>query len=397
MFVFRYSQLNSSASSLIKKYDTRIPRSLHDRPKEMVEHCVKKLKLAELSAPSDVVSLGNSIYSVKGEVQPQYLVDLSAPSCECHDWSASIYPCKHFFMVFIHTNQDFSVLPEHYRCNPWMTLDKEVMVKELLESGSSCADAECSNAISSSSVDSIHMEEVVEDKDLNLKCREVLKELTNFTYINTSDEVAKDMLLSLNTIKSTVRSLLPKKSGLIISPQPARKKPIKRQPHSDVLPRKYKRRRQNHNVEFSHDKTPVLIGIDEQACSILVTENAVEQDITSIHAQPDLYMETNSLPVPIAILEEGYLLTDIEINAVLKIFNKQWPDVKTHDCLMSQRRLGFDRARVDDFSRYCQIINDPVACHWIAVTNIPVPNQQVKVFDSLGMQLGTHMLKAIAS
>ena len=118
----RYSQQNVSMSSLSKPYASDVPQFLHNRPRQLISHCLESIQLSSTISKKQIAKKDTSTYLVKGS--QQYQVDMAAPSCSCLAWCMSSYPCKHMFAVTHHYGEN---LPDNYLSNPWFTLDRFVV------------------------------------------------------------------------------------------------------------------------------------------------------------------------------------------------------------------------------------------------------------------------------
>lgn len=125
-FLFRYSKSNAQSSSAAKSYSVAIPAWLHNRPRDMIAHCMPRLDDARLVSVSAHGSDLN-LYTVKGNSEHQYEVSLSPVNRTCYDSCRSVYPCKHIFAVMYFADVSFDTLEVAYRDNPWFTLDNSAM------------------------------------------------------------------------------------------------------------------------------------------------------------------------------------------------------------------------------------------------------------------------------
>jgi hypothetical protein len=103
-----------------------------------VEHCLKRLVYAD-EATINTINQNTGIFSVKSETNNCYYKvhfnsknDENIPSCECLDWQKNYLPCKHILSV-IHANNEWewSNLPACYRESPYLTIDSEVIFKQV--------------------------------------------------------------------------------------------------------------------------------------------------------------------------------------------------------------------------------------------------------------------------
>lgn len=102
----RYLNVNIKASSYYNRYNESLPPFLHNRPKEFVDHCRKRLVTAD--EVQDKIVAGEGIFTVQSSTDPYttYVVtlgtDTEIPSCQCHDWMHSHWPCKHMLAIVMH-------------------------------------------------------------------------------------------------------------------------------------------------------------------------------------------------------------------------------------------------------------------------------------------------------
>lgn len=113
------------ASSNFKSYDASIPNYLHNRPRTVVEHCMKRLHSTDQFGSGDINGTSKS-YTVKS-TEKTYQVTMGSekelPSCTCEDFRRNFLPCKHFFAVFKFSNQSWRNLSPLYIESPYLNLD----------------------------------------------------------------------------------------------------------------------------------------------------------------------------------------------------------------------------------------------------------------------------------
>lgn len=113
------------ASSNFKSYDASIPNYLHNRPRTVVEHCMKRLHSIDQFGSGDINGTSKS-YTVKS-TEKTYQVTMGSenefPSCTCEDFRRNFLPCKHFFAVFKFSNQSWRNLSPLYIESPYLNLD----------------------------------------------------------------------------------------------------------------------------------------------------------------------------------------------------------------------------------------------------------------------------------
>lgn len=136
IFPFSYVELNTKFSSLYRRYSGKVPKYLHDRPRDFVIHCMDRIDNAselqgKLVMKADIQSknfqlkssLSSSVYHL------QFSGENGWPRCTCPDFSLTCFPCKHFFyIVQKYPEASWNHLPQSYRNNVFFTLDENAML-----------------------------------------------------------------------------------------------------------------------------------------------------------------------------------------------------------------------------------------------------------------------------
>lgn len=101
---------------------------------------MKNLSSADYSCPIDVNQLPDGTFEIKSEADEQqwYHVHLGNdkdnlwPSCSCPSFRSSRLPCKHFFVIFKHTDKTWHDLSSNFRNSPYLTLDNDFLSAGIL-------------------------------------------------------------------------------------------------------------------------------------------------------------------------------------------------------------------------------------------------------------------------
>ena len=95
-----------------RAYNTHVPSYLQGRPRNVIIHClVREEKAKKKFSPEDITSADKEtgIFSVRGKSGYIHTVDFGTqtgkPNCTCQDWAKNNLPCKHFFLIFITTDE----------------------------------------------------------------------------------------------------------------------------------------------------------------------------------------------------------------------------------------------------------------------------------------------------
>lgn len=123
----KYLFSNFEQCSANRKYKDSIPSYLHNRPKELILHCLDRKTNSSKFELEDVHITSEGVFKVQSG-ENVYTVDFKTPSCTCPDWIQTNYPCKHFFAVFRnHPSWDWNVLPTSYLESPRLRLDNQAV------------------------------------------------------------------------------------------------------------------------------------------------------------------------------------------------------------------------------------------------------------------------------
>ena len=134
-FFPRYVELNTRCSEGYRRYSSDVPKYLHNKPRPFVNYCRQRIISAIEVEPQHIKEVCNGIEDGQFQVQSQssntwYSLSFGAgdvmPRCSCPDFCHTGLLCKHFFAIFDHYPKwQWGSLPEKYRENPHLSLDRE--------------------------------------------------------------------------------------------------------------------------------------------------------------------------------------------------------------------------------------------------------------------------------
>ena len=134
-FFPRYVELNTRCSEGYRRDSSDVPKYLHNKPRPLVNHCRQRIISAVEVEPQHIKEVCNGIEDGQFQVQSQssntwYSLSFGAgdvmPRCSCPDFCHTGLLCKHFFAIFDHYPKwQWGSLPEKYRENPHLSLDRE--------------------------------------------------------------------------------------------------------------------------------------------------------------------------------------------------------------------------------------------------------------------------------
>ena len=137
----KYVELNVKFNSGYKKYQDPIQKSLHNRPRFIVQNMLEKMSKVTSSMISSVKVLtegrifGVQSESVTSDVKAKYIADFGnineICSCTCRRFRCDGLPCKHFFAVIDAGYRTFEQLSPLLLEHPLMTLDETLFNAQL--------------------------------------------------------------------------------------------------------------------------------------------------------------------------------------------------------------------------------------------------------------------------
>ena len=238
---FRYVELNTKLQAAYRSYNPGIPSYLIERPHHIINHCLDRLYRAESIPRShvDVIDITKGVFSVRRqsstEEKDNYKVmfGTTQPSCDCQDWERHRLPCKHFCAVFLHVPLwSFDKLPDAYKDSPFFTLDGELFTPDNPKANDYIRKGSADKLPSMIGVEAVEVNDGKESlrfEDLPrtvprprtsaAKCREVLGQIKNMTYIVEAwenGEILDQLREKLEECLHLLQLTAPKENGVIL-------------------------------------------------------------------------------------------------------------------------------------------------------------------------------------
>lgn len=115
---------------MYRKYDSKVPGFLHNRPNGIVRHIMKRMYPEYPS--SYVQNCGHKLFMVNSETSDtRYQVclgsDIQLPSCQCVDYRINMLPCKHICAVVNLPDVGWQSLGASFNNYPLLKLDSTVV------------------------------------------------------------------------------------------------------------------------------------------------------------------------------------------------------------------------------------------------------------------------------
>ena len=187
----------------------------------------KRWATAATSSSSDVTEIDGVTFRVRsvdsGQVYTVHLGSSSTdmPHCECEDWSRYHWPCKHFCIVFRHTEHDWEELCESYRDSPYFSIDNDVITT--LGANSDTVDLDQSSvgddiSFSDATVSSACVDEAPDSLEwYAAECRQRLRHITDMTYLCQQVDSMKQLLTLLHQAEEHMSAAVPSDAGLALN------------------------------------------------------------------------------------------------------------------------------------------------------------------------------------
>lgn len=213
-------ELNTRCSEGYRRYNSEVPKYLYNKPRLFLNHCRQRLthagdvQLQHIKIVDDGTQSGNFQVQSQSESKIWYNLSFGArdimPKCSCPDFSQTGLPCKHFFAIFNHFPKcQWDSLPEKYRENPHLSLDRELVFadpnthnsevnEESIEYPEAPRDPQAQRAARPNPKAKENTESQLRQEAM--ACRETLKGLALMTYNVESINALKELNSSLTTL-----------------------------------------------------------------------------------------------------------------------------------------------------------------------------------------------------
>ena len=203
---------NACRHSLSKKYNDDVPQYLWNRPKQVVSHCRASITNAEDIPLKDVTMSSEGKFSIKrrkekGNYEITFGDSQVPPACQCHSWQRTRLPCKHFFAVFRHyPNWQWHQFSPSYINGPRLTLDEAIITTpgfDNVKTETIVGDYEAKQEEKIDGIGSEREKSYIKPRGKHCKemaaqaekkrrrCRDMLSELRNLTYLIQDDALNK--------------------------------------------------------------------------------------------------------------------------------------------------------------------------------------------------------------
>lgn len=120
---------------MYRKYDSKVSDCLHNRPKDIVKHIMKRMYPKYPS--SYVRNCGHKLFMVNSETSDErYQVwlgsDSQLPSCQCMDYKMNRLPCKHICAVISLPDVGWQSLGASFNNYPLFKLHSAVVTQHFI-------------------------------------------------------------------------------------------------------------------------------------------------------------------------------------------------------------------------------------------------------------------------
>ena len=274
----RYKENNIKYTDSYKCYDSRVPKFLHNRPRGVVEHIMKRIDTEIQNVRITQQTLKHfTVRSLHQMYQVWLGSEHQLPSCQCIDYRTKRLPCKHICAVVRQPGVGWESLGSRFANHPLLTLDQEVtqaapilvdnseLPCDVEKCTSSCDPTSTSMASSSTPLNrSLSKEEnppgnnesfavpvnLPSRKRPNIRkqCIQAVKTLHDELYIATDDEVLTKTLKMITDIIEYTRKHHPSENGITLKDKSLSPKKIKKKIsfRNSAISQLAKRKRKNY-------------------------------------------------------------------------------------------------------------------------------------------------------
>jgi hypothetical protein len=222
-FSFSYIDYNARSLETIKAYASTVPRFLKNKPRMLVDHCIKRIPPhVEMAGVEDIQHCMEGKFQVKSlNSDNVYDVNLYSqhPCCSCPDWQKHRLPCKHMLAAFHHFPAwDWDFLPSEYRDNPLFNLDFELLNQLQDISPTLQCPAEI---VTTQQLERVQRKKkrLLEEPGITTptadweKCMELIKTIQN-RVMNSSEQDLSGIVVQLQQVADDLKKIQPKDDNL---------------------------------------------------------------------------------------------------------------------------------------------------------------------------------------
>ena len=229
--LYRYKEQNLQCTSSYRAYDERVPKCLHNRPRYVVEHIMRKIESGVLA--SAIEQINPKLFMVQGAGQ-RYQVwlgtDKQLPSCQCVDFRMTRLPCKHICAVVQQPNVGWESIGSRFNTHPLFTLDACVVqvsssaklppppTAAVHDKSGRTEQGMCGKDEDAQESDQPITSGLPHRRKGNIRkeCIQSLKSLQDELYILTDKTVLANTLAMLNGVIAYARKNRPKENGMTL-------------------------------------------------------------------------------------------------------------------------------------------------------------------------------------
>lgn len=236
---YRYVQLNVTFTDAYRRYNTDLPQFLQSRPRDFVQHVMKRWASAATATLSDITEVDNRTFNVKSsDSGNEYRVwfgqsQQDMPHCECEDWNRYHWPCKHFCSIFRTTNHGWNDLSQCYRESPYFTIDADVLTMLNITNAQQAIDTDSVDVNCHGECNTITDMETMPDTEATdqcellrqscmaaaADCRERLRQLIDMTYLCVDITNLTQLQTTLQVAYAQFQQGVSHEQGLAVIPE----------------------------------------------------------------------------------------------------------------------------------------------------------------------------------
>ena len=258
----RYIESNIRYTSAYRRYNESLPKWLHNRPRQFVTHCQKRLSFADTMQRSSITNVGHGEFMVESQSSnvESYKVQFgdvnTMPSCSCFDWKKHHWPCKHFLAIYNHFPEwGWERMSPSYTSSPYFKIDSLVIpvdsdTNRLGSDSPSLSSTSSNGTCSSENVPQVHnihpaldevpdeandpeegsngethhLKQIINPQQEGRCCREILKEIQNLSYLCQDGSALAELKNDLQKLSTKFKQHVPSENGILVEVPKSTKK-----------------------------------------------------------------------------------------------------------------------------------------------------------------------------
>lgn len=318
-----------------KKYSASVPTFLINKPRMLVEHCIKRIPPEVQSIPAEnVQKIAEKIYAVHSvDSNNVYQVTISdnEPTCTCLDYTRHHLPCKHMLAMIMSIPEcSWDKLPDGYKTSPHFNLDQHI-IQQCINSFPESPNTSVQNSL----LQEINVQpnlQTSQEKSPNKTCQEQsnkpihlllqtalggLKDIQSDLYLINDSLDLQEIHQKIVELKSFTKSKTQRDSGLALHSKEKDNKPVlKRKSGKLRLRKKYRKLKEDHCVQVTEEEDVIILDGTYDTPSSNPKQNSNEDGSRTIAVESNPHYSAIDVNTLWRIQPSDYLVAKIGNNKI---------------------------------------------------------------------------------